>query len=251
VHIANSWEPTATNVDADRVLRFAGGSEFASAVLGTTAWSLTQPVEPPSDLSSVDSDILELGYRETARAHTLFQLDGLDDVVGRPGPTFVFAHLLVPHSPWRFNADGSFPDAAQVGSRTRAESYLQQLEWANSRILAWLDRVLAAPPDEQPIVILQADEGEFPDRYAADQVDFDWLSATPDEVQWKYGILNALHLPGVDPAAVGVTDTISPVNAFRVVMNAYFGAELPLLPDVTYLTPNHWRLYDFVPYERR
>ncbi len=250
VHIANSWEPTATNVDADRVLRFAGGSEFASAVLATTAWSLTQPVEPPSDLSSVDSDILELGYRETARAHTLFQLDRLDDVIGRPGPTFVFAHLLVPHSPWRFNADGSFPSAAQVGSRTRAESYLQQLEWANARILAWLDRVLDAPPGEQPIVILQADEGEFPDRYAADQVDFDWLSATPDEVQWKYGILNALHLPGVDPAAAGVTDTISPVNAFRVVMNAYFGAELPLLPDVSFLTPNHWRLYDFVPYER-
>jgi hypothetical protein len=250
VHIANSWEPTATNVDADRVLRFAGGSEFSSAVLATTAWSLTQPIEPPSDLGEVDSDILEMGYRETARAHTLFQFDRLDDTLSRPGPTFVFAHVLIPHSPWRFNADGSFPSPAEVGRRTKAESYLQHVEWANSRVLAWLDRALDAPPDEQPIVIIQADEGEFPDRYAADQTDFDWLSATPDELQWKYGILNAFHLPGVDAQRAGLTDRTSPVNAFRIVFNAYFGTDLPLLPDVAYLSPSHRRLYDFVPYER-
>lgn len=250
VHIANDWEPTATNVDADHVLRFANGAEFSNALLATTAWSITQPIEPPSDLTTVETDMIEMGYREMARAHTLYQLDRLDDASRRPGPTYVFAHLLLPHTPWRFNADGSFPSAQELATRGDHASYLQQVEYANARILAWLDRVLAAPEDQQPIVILQADEGQFPDRYARDQVDFDWLSATPDEIQWKFGILNAVHLPGVDARAVGFTDRTSPVNEFRIVFNAYFGADLPLLPDRTYLSPSHRDLYGFHLYER-
>jgi hypothetical protein len=110
--------------------------------------------------------------------------------------------------------------------------------------------VLDAPPGEEPIVIVQADEGEFPIAYARNQTDFDWLHASPDEVQHKYGILNAFHLPGVDAAEAGVHDRISPVNAFRVVFNAYFEADLPLLPDRTYLSPTYARLYDFVEYRR-
>jgi hypothetical protein len=40
------------------------------------------------------------------------------------------------------------------------------------------------------------------------------------------------------------------VNAFRILFNAYFGADLELLPDVTYLSPDTDHMYDFVEYER-
>jgi hypothetical protein len=49
---------------------------------------------------------------------------------------------------------------------------------------------------------------------------------------------------------LGVHDRISPVNAFRVVFDAYFDAQLPLLPDRTYLSPDKSRLYDFILYPR-
>jgi hypothetical protein len=38
--------------------------------------------------------------------------------------------------------------------------------------------------------------------------------------------------------------SISPLNSFRVVLNAYFGADLPLLTDATYFTSH--RLEDQV-----
>jgi hypothetical protein len=69
-------------------------------------------------------------------------------------------------------------------------------------------------------------------------------------VQEKFGILNAYYLPGVDPASAGLNDRISPVNSFRIVFNAYFGADLPLLPDQTYLSPDKSRLYEFTLYPR-
>jgi hypothetical protein len=45
----------------------------------------------------------------------------------------------------------------------------------------------------------------------------------------RLGILNAYLLPGIDPALI--YPTITPVNSFRLVVNQYFGADLPLLPD--------------------
>jgi hypothetical protein len=52
----------------------------------------------------------------------------------------------------------------------------------------------------------------------------------------------------VDPAEHGFTDDTSPVNEFRIVFNAVFDADLPLLPDTTYLSPDYAHVYDFVPY---
>ena len=93
--------------------------------------------------------------------------------------------------------------------------------------------------DEKPVIVLMADEGPFPDRYAADQANFNWLEATPLEIQQKFGLLNALYLPGdKDPADYGFTNRTSPVNEFRIVFNAIFDANLPILPDLTYLSPD-------------
>jgi hypothetical protein len=47
-------------------------------------------------------------------------------------------------------------------------------------------------------------------------------------------ILNAYYLPGGEDR--WLYPSISPVNSFRVVLNAYFGADLPFLPDATYFT---------------
>jgi len=156
----------------------------------------------------------------------------------------------VPHPPYVFDSDGTTPTGDEAQQRTEEEEYLAQLEWSNGRVLDALDRLLAASTGLEPIIILQADEGPWPDRFTDDQVHFDWLSATDTEIQQKYGILNALYLPGPEGRSVQVYDTLSPVNVFRVVFNAYLGTELPLLPDTVYLSPDYARMYDFVEYER-
>ena len=82
-----------------------------------------------------------------------------------------------------------------------------------------------------PIIVIQSDEGPYPNRLRAEGDDFDWRTATAAEVREKTGILNAYFLPGSGRGRL--YPEITPVNSFRVVLNEYFGADLPLLPDRT------------------
>jgi hypothetical protein len=244
VHLGNYWEPTATNVDADISLRYQEASEFSSALRATTALMLLSPLGEP------DNDPETIEFADLARDTTLFAFDRLEESVERPGPTFVFAHILVPHPPYVFNADGSMPTAEERRSRPETEEYVEQLLWTNARVLAAIDHLLDVPAGEEPIILLQADEGPWPVAFSRNQRNFQWLDAAPAQIQQKFGILNAFHLPGVDAAEAGVTDRTSPVNEFRIVFNSYFGSDLPLLPDVTYLSPDYARMYDLVEYPR-
>jgi hypothetical protein len=80
--------------------------------------------------------------------------------------------------------------------------------------------------------------------------DFAWLDASPEQVAQKFGILDALRLPGIDAQAAGLHARSTPVNNLRIVLNSYFDAGLAILPDTTYLSPDYPRAYDFVPVER-
>jgi hypothetical protein len=157
---------------------------------------------------------------------------------------------MLPHPPYVFRADGTMTTPEERETVGREKLYREQLTWANERIIEFVDRALDVPEGEEPVIILQADEGPYPGGFARDQDTFDWLEATPEEIQEKYGILNAVHLPGVDAEAAGIHARMSPVNTFRIVFREYFGADLPLLPDRVYLSPNLTRMYDFTEYTR-
>lgn len=234
VHIGNWWEPTATNVDADRVFRYEGQSEFASALAETTLLRAFSGSATPLD--PWDWRVL--------REHTLYQLERLEEIPALGSPKFVFAHLLVPHDPYVFDRDGSFMDRDQVEAQGQPESYRRQLEYTNRRILEIIDGILA-DADEPPIILLQADEGPFPERYRRSEWGFDWRDATEAELEEKFGILNTFLLPGVDATAAGLHPSITPVNSFRIVLNEYFGADMPLLPDRTWAHVDLYRFYDF------
>jgi hypothetical protein len=247
VHIGNWWEPGTSNVDADQVLLYRRESEFATALLETTALTLVAGLGPPTG----DPEVHQLGSAN--RAHTLYEFEQVETASSLPGPTYVFAHFLVPHPPYVFKADGSAPSVEEAAARAPRDAYLDQLRWTNQRILAAIDILLDVPPGQEPIIILQADEGPYPPRYEADQDGFAWLDATPAEVQEKFGILNAVRLPGLGLAEMsqrGYHDRISPVNTFRLVFSEYFGADLPLLEDWTYLSPDKRHLYQFSRYSR-
>ena len=242
VHVGSYWEPTGTNPFADRVIGSSRGDQFSSALLSTTALSLLSPPLEPGERT--------IEAWGTGKEFTLRQFEHVVETRALDGPTFVFSHFLVPHPPYYFDVDGSTPTEEERAQRTEEEEYARQVEWTNGRILAMLDALLDVPEDQEPIIVLAADEGPFPTEFAADERDFDWTRATPAQIQRKYGILNAMHLPGVDPADTGFNDRSSPVNTFRYVMNAYFNADLDPLPDASFLSPDYARLYDFVEIER-
>ena len=233
VQIANWWTPTQANVDADRVFRYEGQDEFTSALTQTTFLrAFGDPNAAPDD--PWDWPVM--------RENNLYALDRLDEVTELPGPKYVFAHLVTTHPPFVHNADGSFTGRQQVAALGQAESYRRQLTYANGRMIGFIDRVLARDPDA--VIMLQADEGPFPARYRDDEWGFDWEDATDAELEEKFGILYAMRVPGADLRAEGFHDALTPVNAFRIIFNARFGTDLPLLPDRSWTHPNLYRFYD-------
>ena len=234
IHIGNWWTPTATNVDADRSFVYEGQDEFSSALSQTTILrAFSEPDAAPDD--PWDWAVM--------RENNLYALDRLDETTQVAGPKYVFAHLVTTHPPYVHNVDGSFTGRAQVDELGQVESYTRQLAFANSRMLSFVDRVLRVDPNA--IVVLAADEGPFPERYRADEWAFNWRDATDAELEEKFGILLAMRVPGVDVRDHGFHDAITPVNTFRIIFNARFGTDLPMLPDRSWAHENLYNFYDF------
>jgi len=152
-----------------------------------------------------------------------YSFEKLKDVPALAGPKFVFAHLMATHPPFVMDAQGNFhiyPAELEADIR---DGYINSIEFANARLEALIEQILARP-GPQPVIIIQGDHG-FGDSGAGVQ------------------ILNAYYLP--DGGAARLYPTITPVNTFRVVFDQYFGATLGLLPDASYELGD--QLYDFKP----
>lgn len=196
-----------------------GLNSFEKMVVDTTMLSVAgQRIHSLSDAALAATDVPDAGGDDEAvssEEHAFYNLnsyslDKLDEVPELPGPKFVYAHLLSTHPPFVFSRQGEF----QYSSIE--EGYLDAIVYTNQRMLKVVDEILARP-GTKPIIIIQADHGRV---------------ASPH----KSAILNAYYLP--DGGSQDLYPTISPVNSFRVVFNRYFGAQLPLLKDISYAYEN-------------
>jgi hypothetical protein len=185
-------------------------------------------------------------WRRNRYNQTLYELRSLERASTIGGPKFVHAQVALDHEPYVFHPDGSFITADQAGDLTHEQQYVDQLKYTNTQMLQWVDEVLNVPAAQKPIIFLLADEGPWPKGYRQDERGFDWTTASPDALKQKFGILNAVYLPDQDPKAAGFYSSITPVNEFRVLFNAEFGLNLPLLPDRNYIWPNQSDIYDFI-----
>ncbi|MCJ7740972.1 LTA synthase family protein [Candidatus Microgenomates bacterium] len=171
----------------------------------------------------------------------------LKEVAYQKGPKFVFAHFLITHPPYTFRADGSYLDENSQKDMSNKEKYLYCLKYTNKEILAFVDHLLQNKDNYNPIIIIQADEGPYSDRIGEDNKNFDWSSATDDEIAEKLGILNAYYFPGGGDKLL--YPSISPVNTFRIVFNYYFGQKYQMLSDDSFLS-NMNQPYVFVPVKK-
>lgn len=187
------------------------------------------------------------GY-QAQRDLVRFELEQLSSIASIPGPKFVFAHIMSPHPPFVFNADGtatpsSFPYSARDGdlypgsTQSYVSGYRDQLLYLNSILIELLDDImrLSTVP---PVVILQGDHGP------GSQLIWDDRLAT--NLAERMTILNAIYLP-VQHAEWKRAD-LTPVNTFRIVFHEVFGAELVQLEDRSFFSS--WRLpYDLFEVE--
>jgi hypothetical protein len=148
--------------------------------------------------------------RKVQRQRILYILDTLPKIPRLPGPKFVFAHIVSPHSPYLFGADGG-PVERDIGGK---QGYRDQVIHINKRILPILKQIIEESPT-QPIIILQADHG--------------WSEG---EAEGRMPILNAFYFPNGGEQVL--YDSITPVNTFRLLFDYYFNAHYNKLEDISY-----------------
>jgi hypothetical protein len=185
-------------------------------------------------------------WRRNRYNQTLYELRSLRHASTLPGPKFIHTQLALNHEPYVFHPDGSFITADDARDMTHEEEYVEQLNYTNAQMLEWVDQLLDVPPDERPIIMLLGDEGPWPPGYRKNERGYDWTSAPPEVLKMKFGIINAVYLPDQDPVEAGFYSSISLVNQFRVLFNAEFGLDLPLVPDRNYIWPNQSDIYTYI-----
>ena len=228
-HLGSWFGPTASGPNADVNLAPGVTSEFEQVLRDTTVLPAIDRVlgnEPP-----------ESTFRDRHRESGLFQLRQLHRIATAPGPKFVFAHVLLPHDPYVLDADGNPIGEAEADAGDERDLYADHVAFVNREIRSLVDELLSGPETSRPIVIIQADEGPLLCRSV------DCPEVTPEYVAIRFGILNAMYLPGaVEP----LPSTFTAVNTFRTVFREYFGANLENLPDHSYTWPDNDHIFDFI-----
>lgn len=236
VHLGSWFGATKTNRIADENPTLDTATDFDAMLDQTTfapTWaSMRNLPDPPR-------------HHVLHRSAGLFELRELERIRTEPGPKFVFAHLLLPHEPYVFDEFGNYPTPEERAARGLDEGFRRQLVFTNDQIKAFVAELLAVPEDQRPIIILTADEGPYPDAYAADQAGYDWGTATADELEIKYGILTAFYLPGeTRKGALEPYDTMTSINTFPVALSHYWDGDWTLFPDRSWTSASWTRPYD-------
>jgi hypothetical protein len=167
-------------------------------------------------------------YNFDAPQRALEIFDTVETVAARPEATFTFVHIIKPHDPIVFDAQGGILAHNSFSSDAATEAaFFDQLQFINQRTLAMLDQIIAGS-DTPPVIIIQGDHGTN-----LGQV------LSPDSRPIYFEILNAYRFPGHEDC---LTDpAITPVNSFRVLFNCYFGGHYPMLDNHHFELLSHYQ----------
>jgi len=253
-HVGSWYNPTRLNRNADKNFNFMSlayrNLDFDSFMRELYQQTILPPIfrklsqvglkGVPLDIKGIKSipdNLADLHFNSAK-----YQFATLKEISSLEGPKFVFAHILLPHPPMVFGKDCE-ELSAETG--TSLEAYLNQLVCTNKFAAEVVEGILSKSRDS--IIILQSDEGtnpplKFPYEGLSDTYGYGFEGAPSGTLKERFGILNAIYLPGVD-ASAELYPTITPVNTFRIIFNRFFGTALPLLPDKNFASWDY--LWDF------
>ena len=183
----NRIQPITTALNSSALLGWIDPNNYAGSLLEIT-----------------DEERFE-NIRHMEYKQNLYSLDNLEKVPDIPGRKFVHAHIMVTHSSFVFNQDGSYKENADESNA----AYVEQIQYLNTSLIKIIESILDKS-SIPPIIIIQADHGYIPG----------------DD---KVAILHALYLP--DGGADRIYPELTPVNTFRIVLDYYFNYNFERLPD--------------------
>ena len=159
----------------------------------------------------------------------LFVVDELGKIRRGEKPMFVFAHMMSPHMPHTFDAEGN----PVTETPDYYKGFRDETICLNERFLVMIDRIQARQPNS--IIIIQGDHGCRSDWQSTDDGTLiPWEGSREDYIRDYTAVLNTIYIPDGDYSEF--YSGITPVNTFRILFNKYFGTDYELLPDKTFLS---------------
>lgn len=223
IHLSSIWSPTLTNPNSDIEISYPQwfiSDEFYRTFFSTTWFRIF--------------DFL-MGAN-IAKVH-LYNFNQLQSIASEiSSPKFVFAHFVLPHSPYVFDKNGNIKSKINMVNMWEKENnvwndangYREQAIFTAKATLISVANILKKS-QSKPIIIIQADHGV--NLVYSDDKNLPYRNAA---IYIRHSILNAYLFPDHDYSVL--TPDISPVNSFRVIFNKYFGAQFDILPNNSYYT---------------
>ncbi len=204
----DSGYSTSSTTNADLNVPCAPVSEFGRILLRTTV---------------LDPFFLYGGVRDTI----LCQFETLGDVV-KSGKNFVFSHIVAPHPPFVFDADGG-----EVGMNSGLnpwadkDAFVEQTKFVNKKVMSLISAI-KENSKSNPIIIIQSDHGP------ASSGTEEMVDPTDILIRERMRILNAYYVP--ENIRKKLYNNITPVNTFRIILSELLKIDLPILDDKNFFT---------------
>jgi hypothetical protein len=212
-----------------------GRMEWAQCPTEAADRSCIPPIQDALSLSEPHSYVLwgtPVGSLSFPTVHnSLASVEaGIDELRTSDQPFFLYAHLLTPHFPYRYEADCSPTATLDDGNHLTREEHAArtatEVQCLDRDIVPMVDRIIEDDPTA--VIIIQSDHGS--------DIDFEWGTPydemTGDQLRERLAALNAIRLP---ERCRGDSIEGEPlVNTFPIVFACLSGTEPELLE------PRHW-----------
>jgi hypothetical protein len=212
LQLSSEWHETAKNPYADEVVHFSNDlfiDEFSIELIDRTI--LRPLLTKNGSKLKVNLVIDSLNY--LASKKTL------------PQPSFVFTHLLCPHTPYIFDENGPLKKIGSLKSNLNKKSsqYVGQVKYLDKLVLKSLEKIIQNH-GENAVIVLISDHGSglpFTSLYYDPIKD----KLNDDVIQERFSNLLAVYAPKNKNF---IPDDLTLVNLFPVIFNNIFETQFPI-----------------------
>lgn len=226
INFSSEWEGTNENYKAD--LKFK--SDQYSKILGLNL--VTSETNMIFLQTTILSPLIKNVWGDALRARILTVFEKLPDIPYIEQKKFTLAHILAPHPPYVFNADGSAPENFETQNAdeqiAKRPDYRNQLIFVSKQTIPVLQKIISNSKNP-PIIILQSDHGPASTLGIREE----WcVNYGYEGLNERSGILLAIYFPDQD--FKDLYHTMTPVNIYPIIFNKYFEENIKLFSDKTY-----------------
>ena len=132
-------------------------------------------------------------------------------------PHFVYAHLMLPHWPYRYDSEGN--NVNPTSTPLNEDIYLDQLIFTEKKSLEMIDSIQKQNPES--IIIIFSDHGMRGEITS-------WVNPTDKDLIRGFNNISALYFPDKE---IEIPKKLSLVNIFRIFFNEYFDTHYEILED--------------------